>query len=54
MDHVCHVCFQSVGDTHSCKECKKFVHLHCGIPEGEEGFGQKVICTTCNTNNDGK
>ena len=53
-DQVCHVCCQKVGGAHSCKRCKKFVHVFCGIAEGEEGFGQQVTCNTCNAPIDGK
>ena len=47
MEHVCAVCSQSVGNAHTCSMCNKFVHLICGIPEGEEGFGQKLRCNNC-------
>lgn len=47
MDYTCHVCLGEVGNAHACKKCKKFVHLICGTPEGEEGYGQKVTCKIC-------
>ena len=44
-DQVRHVCCQKVGGAHSCKRCKKFVHVFCGIAEGEEGFGPPSCAT---------
>ncbi|CAB3992085.1 Hypothetical predicted protein [Paramuricea clavata] len=50
MDNNCHVCDTIVGQAHQCAKCHKHVHLFkCGKPIGEEGYGQKVICNTCNT-----
>ena len=48
-DHesVCHVCFKELTGGHSCQSCNKYVHLLCGKPIGEEGYGQKVICSKC-------
>jgi hypothetical protein len=48
-DHesACHICFKELTGGHKCQTCKKFVHLLCGKPVGEEGYGQKVICFKC-------
>jgi hypothetical protein len=47
MEHICAVCSEEIGIAHTCSTCNKFVHIICGIPEGEEGFGQKVKCNNC-------
>lgn len=39
---------------HTCYVCKKYVHAlnECSLPIGEEGYGQKRICVSCqNMNN---
>ena len=48
-DHqsLCHICLKELTGGHSCQSCNKFVHLLCGKPIGEEGYGQKVICSEC-------
>lgn len=49
-DHIkinCHVCSKELTGGHSCRSCGKLVHLLCGEPVGEEGYGQKVICVEC-------
>ena len=33
--------------------CNRSVHLICGPPEGEEGYGQYVTCFPCLETNDG-
>jgi hypothetical protein len=43
----CHVFSAPVGEAHKCKCCGKFIHIFCGTPEGEEGFGQQVTCKIC-------
>ena len=47
MDHICHVCSKEVGEAHTCKMCKTFVHITCGTAKGEKGYGQKVLCNIC-------
>lgn len=44
---TCHVCSKEVGVAHRCRNCKQFVHLICGHPLEEEGYGQDVICFSC-------
>ena len=51
MDHTCHVCHKEVEGAHTCKRCKKSVHLICGTAQGEEGYGQQVICKVCQNGN---
>ena len=43
----CHVCTNDVGEAHQRKLCKNNVHLICGNPEGDECYGQSVVCFTC-------
>ena len=39
----CHVCPNDVSEAHQCKLCKNNVHLICGNPKGDEGYGQSVV-----------
>lgn len=50
----CVVCDNIVGEAHKCEVCNKYVHLICGDPTGEEGFGQKVVCNKCKSIGKGK
>ena len=43
----CHVCTNDVGEAPQCKLCKNNVHLIGGNPEGDDGYGQSVVCFTC-------
>ena len=43
----CHVCTNDVGEAHECKLCKNNAHSICENPEGDEGYGQPVVCFTC-------
>ena len=43
----CHVCTNDVGEGHQFKLCKNNVHLICSNPEGDEGYGQSVVCFIC-------
>ncbi|CAB4023881.1 Hypothetical predicted protein [Paramuricea clavata] len=43
----CAVCFKEATGAHRCKLCHKPVHLPCGEPVGDEGYGQKVVCFVC-------
>lgn len=45
--YICHICFEELSGGHRCQSCDKLVHLLCGKPVGEEGYGQKVICFNC-------
>lgn len=42
----CAVCKDAVDRTHKCPHCLRPVHIFCGKPIGEEGFGQEVLCLT--------
>ena len=47
-ENVCPVC--KIGPFqggHQCIACKRMVHIFCGEPIGEEGFGQKILCNDC-------
>ena len=37
----CHVCTNDVGEAPQCKLCKN------NNPEGDDGYGQSVVCFTC-------
>ena len=41
------------GNAHRCRLCNRSVHLICGTPEKEEGYGQYVTCFTRLKANDG-
>lgn len=43
----CIVCGVPTGPAHKCPFCHGTIHLHCGTPVGEEGYGQKAICPNC-------
>lgn len=44
---LCHICKKEVSGSHSCSRCSRYVHLICGKPVGEEVYGQKVVCFSC-------
>lgn len=44
---TCSVCGLPCGTAHSCDICGGFNHIICGVPVGEEGFGQTSRCKTC-------
>ena len=39
----CHVCANDVGEAPQCKLCKNNVHLICGNPKRDDGYGQSVV-----------
>jgi hypothetical protein len=43
----CKGCGEEVGGVHACDRCGAAMHIFCGTPIGEEGYGQKVRCPTC-------
>ena len=43
----CNVYTNDVREAHQCKLCKNNVHLIFGNPEGDEGYGQSVVCFSC-------
>jgi hypothetical protein len=43
----CKGCGEEVGGVHACDRCGAFMHIFCGTPIGEEGYGQKVRCPAC-------
>ena len=43
----CVVCSYEASGVHSCPGCSGFVHVHCGMTEGEEGYGSPVWCNKC-------
>ena len=48
---LCCVCKEECTSAHSCYSCKKPVHVPCAVPgnEDEEGFGSKVLCKSCSS-----
>ena len=40
-------CGNEVGPIHKCPDCHVHMHIYCGTPVGEEGFGQAVLCPKC-------
>ncbi len=43
----CAGCGLPVSNIHTCDVCKHNMHVYCGIGIGEEGFGQKIRCLSC-------
>ncbi len=43
----CGGCLQKCGSIHQCPYCSVSMHAFCGTPIGKEGFGQPVVCPTC-------
>jgi hypothetical protein len=43
----CKGCGEEVGGVHACDRCGAAMHIFCGTPIGEEGYGQKVRCPAC-------
>ena len=39
------------GNARKCVKCDCYVHLICGEPQGEEGYGQSVVCFRCTPKN---
>lgn len=46
-DSNCVVCGQPSSGAHQCYSCFKPVHTICGLSDGTEGYGSKVLCTLC-------
>ena len=44
---MCAGCGLPVCNIHRCDVCKHNMHVYCGIGIGEEGFGQKIRCLSC-------
>ena len=44
---LCAVCDNATSCEHSCPGYKRFVHVPCGVLQGEEGFGSSVWCQSC-------
>ena len=47
IDGCCRGCGQPVGNVHKCDICGSNMHVFCGLPIGEEGYGQKICCPPC-------
>lgn len=43
----CTVCKGPCGTVHCCDVCGKRNHIFCGIPIGDEGYGQPSRCHSC-------
>ena len=48
-ENKCKVCKNTCGGAHKCIKCNFYVHLICGKPTGDEGYGQSVLCNICET-----
>ena len=46
-ENICGVCQNPAGGAHKCSDCGNIVHLICGKPIGDEGYGQSVKCNKC-------
>ena len=44
---MCAGCGLSVSNLHTCDVCKHNMHIFCGKPIGEESYGQKIRCPSC-------
>ena len=44
---MCGGCKNAVSNIHTCDICKHNMHVFCGLPIGEEGYGQKIRCVPC-------
>ena len=47
LDGCCRGCGQPCGNAHICDICGSNMHVFCGLPIGEEGYGQKISCPPC-------
>ena len=47
VDRSCVVCGEETSGGHSCPRCFGNIHIICGRPEGEEGYGGSVVCPPC-------
>ena len=43
----CAGCKKPVSNIHTCDVCGHNMHVFCGLPIGEEGYGQKIRCVEC-------
>ena len=43
----CGGCHEDIGPVHACPICSAHMHLWCGMAQGDEGFGQPVLCPSC-------
>ncbi|CAI5740893.1 unnamed protein product [Hyaloperonospora brassicae] len=43
----CGGCHEDVGPVHACSICSAYMHRWRGMPQGDEGFGQPVLCPSC-------
>ena len=44
---MCAGCKKPVSNIHTCDVCGHNMHVFCGLPIGEEGYGQKIRCVAC-------
>lgn len=44
---MCAECSLPVSNIHTCDVCKHNMHIFCGKPIGEESYGQKIRCPSC-------
>lgn len=43
----CCSCGKEAGDAHKCPTCTRNMHPFCGKGQGEEGYGQEILCRYC-------
>ena len=44
---MCGGCGKPVSSIHTCDVCNHNMHVFCGLPIGDEGYGQKIRCPPC-------
>jgi hypothetical protein len=45
------VCDKDTSGAHRCIKCDRSIHVVCGTVLSEEGYGSKVLCPNCKTDN---
>ena len=45
------MCDKETSEAHSCIKCDRSIHVLCGTVLSEEGYGSKVLCPNCKTDN---
>ena len=49
---VCPGCGEETSCIHRCPDCNCGLHVFCGTPVGEEGYGQSSVCPKCQEKRD--
>ena len=45
------MCDEDTSGAHRCIKCDRSIHVVCGTVLSEEGYGSKVLCPNCKTDN---